>query len=134
MIARWPGKIKPGTVAEHVLAFWDFLPTACDIAGIESPPKIDGISFVPVLLGGEQKKHDYLYWEFHERQTTNQAIRMHDWKAVRHSPAAPIELYDLKSDIGEENNVADEHPEVVAEIEAILKEVRTPHEIWPLKS
>ena len=82
MIARWPGRIKADTVSNQVWAFWDFLPTAAEIAGVKPPTGIDGISMLPALLGKEQKSHDYLYWEFHERGF-QQAIRMGDWKAVR---------------------------------------------------
>ena len=133
MITRWPGKIKPATKTSHVSAFWDFVPTACEIAGVNSPKNIDGISFLPTLLGEEQKKQDYLYWEFHERKTSSQAIRMDDWKAVRHSPIAPIELYDLTTDIAEGKNIAEQKPEIVDRIEEILKNVRTSHQIWSLK-
>ena len=133
MIARWPGKIKPGTETNHVSAFWDFLPTACEIAGIKSPKNIDGISFLPILFGQEQKEHGYLYWEFHERKTSAQAIRMGNWKAVRHSPVGLIELYDLKTDIGEKDNIAQQHTDIVAEMESFFKNARTPHKIWSLK-
>jgi arylsulfatase A-like enzyme len=133
LIARWPGKIKAGTTSAHPSAFWDFFPTVCDIAGIQSPPNPDGISFRPTLLGAEQKTHDYLYWEFHENPTSDQAIRKGKWKAVRHSPAGPIELYDLDQDRIETNDIAAEHPEVVAEMVEIFKNARTPHEIWSLK-
>lgn len=134
MIARWPGKIKPGTETNHISAIWDFLPTACDIAGIKPPKNIDGISYLPTVLGKPQKKHQYLYWEFHERKTTEQAVRLGNWKAIRHKPTGPIELYDLKTDIGEENNLANQHREIVAKIETILKNIRTEHEIWKLKN
>src|SRR5438132_2375488 len=78
MIVRWPGKIRAGAVSKQVWAFWDFLPTALELAGRESPPGIDGISQVATLLGkGEQKQHDFLYWEFHERGF-QQAVRMGD--------------------------------------------------------
>ncbi len=136
-IARWPGKIKAGSVTDHVSAFWDFLPTCCDLAGIKTPDGIDGLSMVPALLGrdSKQKKHDFLYWEFHE-QGKRQAVRMCDWKGVRQdvakNPDGPIELYNLKDDIGEEHNVAGRHPEIVAKIEQIMKSARTPSENWPL--
>jgi len=133
MIVRWPGKVQPGTTSNHVSAFWDFLPTACEIAGISIPENTDGISFFPQLVGKRQKEHEYLYWEFHERKTSDQAIRMGQWKAVRHSPSGAIELYDLRTDIGETNDVSGQHPEIVARIEAFFSETRTPHEIWKLK-
>ncbi len=132
MIARWPATIKPGTVTHHASAFWDFLPTACDLAGVQAPKNIDGISFLPTLLGKRQKEHEYLYWEFHERKATDQAVRMGDWKAVRHGAKGAIELYDLKHDVAENHNVAGEHPDIVAKAKNILTHARTEHEIWKL--
>ncbi|MCK5371399.1 MAG: sulfatase-like hydrolase/transferase, partial [Cyclobacteriaceae bacterium] len=129
MIARWPGKINAGGKSDHISAFWDFLPTACDIAEITSPENIDGISFLPAMIGGEQAEHDYLYWEFMERNG-RQGIRKGNWKAVKYdmsdNPEAPIQLYDLSVDIGEENNIASEHPEIVSEMEDLMKTSRIP--------
>ena len=136
-IARWPGKIKAGTVTDHISAFWDFLPTCCDLAGINTPEGIDGISMLPTLLGqnAKQKKHEFLYWEFHE-QGKRQAVRMGDWKGIRQNvaknPNGPIELYYLKNDISEQNNVANRHPQIVAKIEDLMRSARTPSENWPL--
>ena len=137
LIARWPGKIKAGAKSNHISAFWDLLPTCCELAGADSPEGIDGISMVPTLLGRrlQQKKHDALYWEFHE-QGKKQAVRMGNWKGVRlnvaKKPDGPIELYDLKNDIGEANNVADRHPDIVAKIEKYMKSLRTPSEHWKM--
>jgi arylsulfatase A-like enzyme len=137
LIARWPGKIKAGSVSHHVSAFWDFLPTCCELAGVRPPAGIDGISFVPTLLdhGRKQKEHEYLYWEFFE-QGGKQAIRMGDWKGVRlnvaRNPNGPIELYNLKDDIGETTNVAAQHPDIVAKLEAYMKAAHTPSEHWPM--
>ncbi|HUW18840.1 MAG TPA: sulfatase-like hydrolase/transferase [Sedimentisphaerales bacterium] len=137
LIARWPRKIESGSVTDHISAFWDFLPTAVELAGAKAPDKIDGISMVPTLLGkpNKQKKHEYLYWEFHERGG-KQAVRMGDWKAVRlnvhKDPNGPLELYDLTNDIGEKQNVAAEHRDVIAKIEAYLKTARTDSANWPL--
>ena len=138
MIARWPGKIEAGSVSGHISAFWDFLPTCCELAGVNAPEGIDGLSMLPTLLdrSESQKKHDYLYWEFHE-QGKKQAVRMGRWKGVRlnaaKKPDGPIELYDLQNDIGEENNIAKRHPEIVAKIESYMKTARTPaeHFSWP---
>ena len=137
MIARWPGKIKAGSVTNHVSAFWDLLPTCTELAGIEAPENIDGISYLPTLLGKpkKQKEHGYLYWEFHE-QGKRQAVRMGDWKGVRlnvaKNPNGPIELYSLKDDLREKHNVADQYPEIVGRIEKYMKAARTPSEHWPL--
>jgi arylsulfatase A-like enzyme len=132
MIVRWPGRIKPGQVSDQIWAFWDFAPTAAELAGTEMPANIDGISMAPTLLGGQQKDHEFLYWEFHERGS-KQAVRMGDWKAVRLKPGAPLELYNLKTDIGETKNVAAEHPDIVAKIEAYLATARTESEHWPIR-
>ena len=137
LIARWPGRIARGTGTDHVCAFWDFLPTCCELAAVTPPEGIDGISFMPTLLGRpeDQRKHPYLYWEFHE-QGKKQAIRMGRWKGVRlnvaKDPNGPIELYDLTTDPGEEENVADQHPDIVRQIAEIMKTARTPSEHWPL--
>ena len=136
MIARWPGRIEAGAQSDHISAFWDFLPTCCDVAGIETPGGLDGISMLPTLIGqpGEQRSHPYLYWEFHE-QGKRQAVRWGKWKGVRNrvaaNPEGPIELYDLAQDVGEQNDVAAGHPEVVLKIEGLLAGARVPSEHWP---
>ncbi|HEY3129392.1 MAG TPA: arylsulfatase [Acidobacteriota bacterium] len=130
MIVRWPGKVKAGT-SSQVWAFWDFLPTAAELAGAKIPAGIDGISMMPVLLGQSQKSHQYLYWEFHEHGFS-QAVRMGDWKAVRPAPGMPLQVYDLKTDLGERNDVADRHPELLASIEQILDSARTQSNDWPV--
>jgi len=133
LIGRWPGRIAPGTTTDHVSAFWDLMPTLADLAGVGAPPDIDGISFLPTLLGRDgQRQHASLYWEYHGLWHGAQAVRMDDWKGVRlggHDDAdAPIELYDLATDIGETTDVAAEHPDVVARIRAVM-ESRTPSRI-----
>jgi len=130
-IARWPGRIEAGSQCEHISAFWDVLPTFAELAGAPAPEGIDGISMVPALMGQSQKQHEFLYWEFHEG-SSKQAVRMGDWKAVRLAPSRAIELYNLKSDIGERNNIAEAHPDIVAKAKEILDEVRTDADIWPL--
>ena len=133
MIVRWPAKIKPGQVSDRVWSFWDFFPTAAGIAMAQAPTNIDGISMLPTLLGRTQtNQHDFLYWEFHERGF-QQAVRMGEWKAVRPQAGEPLELYDLKSDLGEKNNVAAQNPDVVARIETYLKTARTESKEWPIK-
>ena len=136
-LARWPGRIKAGSVTDHISGFWDFLPTCAELAGFKTPKAIDGISMVPTLLGkrGRQKKHKFIYWEFHE-QGKKQAVRMGDWKGVRlnvaRKPNGPIELYNMKTDIGEKHNIADQHPEIVAKIAKYMKTAHTPSKNWPL--
>ena len=136
-IARWPGKVEAGTVNDHPSAFWDFLPTAADVAGVSAPAGIDGISYLPTLLGqkSKQKEHKYLYWEFPARGG-RQAVRMGKWKAVRlnvrKKPDGPIELYNLEKDIGEENNIADKHPDIVRRMDEIMQEARVKSNLFPL--
>ncbi|MCD6508495.1 arylsulfatase [Candidatus Poribacteria bacterium] len=130
MIVRWPGKIKPGSVSDQVWAFWDFLPTAAEIAGVESPRGIDGISMLPALLGKEQGDHEYLYWEFYERGF-DQAVRMGDWKGVRHLDRK-IELYNLSEDIGERRNIAADHLDIVNEISKIMREAHLDSPNFPI--
>jgi len=137
LIARWPGKIKAGSITDHVSAFWDFLPTCANLAGLIPPEAVDGISMLPTLMGQpeKQKKHEFLYWEFHERGG-KQAVRMGDFKAVRvnvhKNPDGSFELYNLKDDIGEKHNIAKQHPDVIARIEAYLKTARTDSPNWPM--
>jgi arylsulfatase A-like enzyme len=133
LIARWPGKVKPGMVSHHVSAFWDFLPTFTELVGAKHLPPTDGISMLPTLLGKptKQKQHEFLYWEFHERGS-KQAVRIGDWKAIRFGAGGKLELYNLKEDIGEKDNVAGDHPDVVANIENYLKTARTESQFWGL--
>jgi len=123
MVAAWPGHIKPGTESDHISAFWDVMPTLCEIAEIDAPKGIDGISFLPSLLGEEQTAHDHLYWEF-PSYGGQQAVRMGKWKGIRKNifkENMTIELYNLENDIQEQNDVAAENPEVVKQIEEIMK-------------
>jgi len=133
-IAWSPGKIQAGTT-NHIAAFWDFLPTACELAGVNAPEGIDGISYAPAVFGKKQNQHNYLYWEFHE-QGGKQAIRKGDWKAIRLNVSReehPVtELYNLANDPGEENNVADKYPEIVQEMDDIFATARTSDPDWPL--
>jgi arylsulfatase A-like enzyme len=134
MIVRWSGRVAAGATSDQTWAFWDFLPTAAELAGVQPPDGIDGISIVPTLLGtGEQKQHAFFYWEFHEGKTSKQAVRMGPWKAVRAAPSAPLQLYDLRCELGEERDVAADHPHVVAKIAGYLKTARSPSEHWPLR-
>jgi len=133
LIVSWPSQIKPGTVNQQPFAFWDFLPTVAALAEAKAPGQTDGISMVPALLGQPQtNQHTFLYWEFHERGF-QQAVRMADWKAVRAQAGQPLELYNLKTDLAEKQNVADKNPDVVAKIESCLKTARTESDLWPIK-
>ncbi len=136
LIAWWPGRIDGVQTSDHISGFQDMMPTFTELAGLNPSPGIDGISMVPTLLGtGNQESHDHLYWEFHE-QGGKQAIRKGDWKAVRlgvrENKDAPIELYNLSEDLAEENNVADQHSEIVSEMDSIFKAAHVPSETFPL--
>ena len=132
-MVRWPGKVAAGGTTDGVIAFWDFLLTAAEIAGVEAPSGLDGISFLPELMGKPQSGHEYLYWEFHERGFT-QAIRLGDWKGVRLEVGEPIELYNLKTDLAEKENVAAAHPDIVARIDALMKSARTDSRDFPIRA
>ncbi len=134
MIVRWPGKVQSSAETDQVTYFPDMLPTFLELAGAKSmvPADTDGLSIVPTILNtGEQKQHDFLYWEDAEYKRTGsyleepgtlmQAVRMGNWKGVKNNPGADIELYDLGKDIEEKNNIADKHPDVVNKIANIMK-------------
>lgn len=134
-IARWPGHVPAGKANDHICAFYDLMPTFCDVAGIKNYEKkyrnkekevdyFDGISFAPTLLGKKkQKQHDFLYWEFNE---TNQiAVRMDDWKLIV-KKGKPF-LYNLKTDIHEDNDVALQHPDIVEKLKKVIFEQRIPN-------
>lgn len=136
LIVRCPGKIKEGETSNHISAFWDMLPTFAELAGIDTVTHTDGVSFVPELLGnGNQKEHEYLYWEFSSRGG-KQAVRMGKWKGIRlniqDNPNGPIELYNLENDPSETNNIATGNPDIVKQIEEILDEAHTPSKEFPL--
>lgn len=137
-IVSWPGKIEAGTESDHVSAFWDFPATAVHLAGGQVNFKTDGISYLPEMLGQRQKKHDVLYWEFHE-QGGKQAIVFGDgrWKAVRlgvgKNKNAKVKLYDLKTDIGEKTDVSKKYPELVSEAKKLFRTERTKSKIFKFK-
>ncbi|GAB4041751.1 arylsulfatase [Spirosoma jeollabukense] len=134
-VARWPGTIKAGSRSDYVGAFWDVLPTFAELAGAKTPAHIDGLSIVPSLTGkGSQKKHDYLYWEFHENGG-RQAVRQGDWKAVRlqaaDKPDGPVELYDLAKDPAEKTNVAAQHPEEARKLSQLMSQSHVASPLFP---
>lgn len=131
LIVAWPGKIKPGTTSDLLTATWDFVPTACQLANISSPKNINGISILPTLLGQQQKqlKHPFLYWEF-PQYGGQQAVRLGKWKGIRFNMQQgnmKIKLFDLDNDIQEQHDIADDHSDIVKQIEEIMKkEHKTP--------
>lgn len=133
-IASWPGKIAPGTTSDLQIAFWDMLPTFADVAHAKVPAgvDIDGISILPTLLGkGTQKKHDYLYWEYTKGQIRSRALRMGDWKAVQNRMNRPIELYNLKQDVGETKDLASQNPEQVKQMTEAMQQAHTAPRDFP---
>ncbi len=134
MIARWPGRIQPGSRSDFLWTFWDVMPTLAELTGVRSIPRqCDGISILPTLMGQPQKAPErMLYWESPGRRL-QQAVRMGNWKAVRQGIEAPLELYDLERDPGETRDVAASHPEIVRRIEAYLREARTDSPHYPAR-
>jgi len=132
-IVRWPGHVPAGEVTGHCCAFWDFLPTAADLAGAKIPEGLDGISILPTLRDRprRQKQHEYLYWEFHEG-AYKRAIRIGHHKAVLINEG-PLEIYDLNTDLGERTDIAGQHPDLAAKYLAIIEGARTDSEHWPGK-
>lgn len=140
LVARWPGQIPAGTESDHISAFWDLLPTLCEFAGVDVPAGLDGISFAATLRGEaeQQTAHEFLYWEF-PGYGGQQAVRAGKWKAIRQGlmrlrrpEQIETELYDLQTDVGEQTNVAPQHPEIVRELEAVMRREHTPSELFPL--
>jgi len=138
LVLRWTGKIEPGQLSEHMGAFQDILPTLVDIAigSDRLPPNLDGISLKPTLLNqGDQRKHDFLYFEF-PAYGGQQAVIMGDWKGIRtglrkKDSNTSIQLYNLQNDMEEEENVAAEHPEIIGQMKEIMKISRTESEPFP---
>lgn len=139
MIARWPGVIDPGTVTDHASAFWDIMPTFAELIDVRLRGKLDGISFLPTLKGegDQQQSHDYLYWEFHELGG-RRALRQGDWKLVQYDinkrPEGKLQLYNLKDDPREENDVAGKFPDRVKQMQKKMLKAHTPSEIFKLAS
>ena len=132
-LVRWPGATKAGSVSEEVCAFWDLLPTFAEIAGVKAPAGLDGMSVVAAIKGGRLPSRAYLYWEFHENGFS-QAVRMGNWKGVRlKTRQAPIQLFDLTTDIGETKDVATSHPEIVKRIAEIFESARTDSKEFPIR-
>jgi arylsulfatase A-like enzyme len=133
-VARWPEKIRPGTATYHVSAFYDLLPTLCDLIGVKVPSGSDGLSFLPSLTGeGVQKKHDFLYWELHEFGGL-QAVLKDNWKLIRFNVDKQdfrYELYNISADPGEQMNVAPQYPEHVKNLSRLMDKAHTPNERYP---
>lgn len=140
-IAYWPGHVPAGIENDHQLAFYDIMPTFCELIGDKKFPHkylnkknkkdcFDGISFAPTLMGREesQKKHDFLYWEFHE--TDQIGVRMGDWKMVV-KKGIP-HLYNLATDLHEDHDVANQYPAIVSQMKNIIKKEHIHSDIFPI--
>jgi len=135
MIVRWKDKIVAGSATDHISAFWDVMPTVADLVGDSTTRQTDGISFLPTLLGeAQQEQHDFLYWEFHELGG-RLAVRKGDWKFTVYNVFDPsktaTELYNLSKDPGEQENVANDYPEIVIEMNALVHASHEPNLDFP---
>lgn len=135
MFAYWQNKIPKGKTTNHQATFYDMMPTFADVAETTSPNKTDGISMLPELLGKQnQQKHDFLYFEIQEgrgEKGFKQATRFGNWKAVRMYDNYHTELYDLSTDINEENDVSKQHPELIEKANEILKRESVKNSYFP---
>lgn len=133
-IVKWPAKITAGTSNFHVSAFYDLLPTLCDIIKVPQPKNTDGISFLPALTGiGKQPKHDFLYWELHENGGL-QAVLKNNWKLIRFNADTKkyrYELYNLNSDPGEMMDVASQYPVLVKQYALLMDQSHTLNTNFP---
>ena len=144
-IVRWPGKIQAGAVSDLQFAFYDLMPTFCDVAGINGYPDafrnkakteagetdyFDGISIYPTLMGqpDKQVKHEYLYWEFNTTQML--AVRKGDWKLVVQNGQS--RLYDLANDLHEDRDVASRNPKVLNELKSIIRKEHVDNPTFPI--
>jgi len=136
LIVRWPGRIQANSTNSHISAFWDFMPTFADLSGIPRSNNWDGISFLPTMLGEEdrQKDHDYLYWEYHG-EAGKQAVRLGKWKGVRNNIRegnVGIEIYNLEDDLGEKIDLSIEYPDIVSKMDSIFRIAHKPSKEFKL--
>ena len=133
-LARWPGKIPAWAVSGHVGYFGDLMATWAELAGGKPPVKLDSISLVPTLLGrGEQRRHEYLYWEFYEQGMSQAVLIDGRWKGLRlKKPTAPVALYDLTTDPGEREDVAAKQPALLARATELMRTARVDNEYWKM--
>ncbi|TWU54617.1 Arylsulfatase [Rubripirellula tenax] len=125
-IVRWPGQIAAGSVSNHLGYFPDVMATLAELVGATLDENADGISILPTLLGEavvkrEQQQHPYLYWE----DGKSMAVRVDNWKAIRPTPSAPLELYDLSNDLEEKHNVAEIFPDMVEKMKSHAAEAHS---------
>jgi arylsulfatase A-like enzyme len=133
MLVSWPRVFPSSRVSDFPWAFWDFLPTAADIALATRPEDLDGLSVLPTLLGKPQKPHDFFYWEI-PGPTLLQAVCQEHWKAVRSTPGDTKRLFHLGNDPGEATNVMELHPDVWARLTNLMSQARTVPRFTPPRS
>ena len=139
LIAYWKNRIHPNTISNHISGFQDIMPTFSDLAGLKIYEEMDGISFLPTLLSQDQKNHEYLNWEFQLSgwfQTIpeggfRQSARLGDWKAVRYNIDSDIELYNIKIDQAESNNIAHLHPDILLKAQNVFENSRSDTPAFP---
>jgi len=133
-IIRWPGVVPAGRVSDEPWAFWDFLPTCAELSGAKVPDNVqtDGLSLVPFLKGGSVPARECFYWELHEGASI-QAVRWGNWKAVRNGPSKPIEIYDLKNDVGETMDLAAQKPELASKAESLMASAHVDDPNFPMR-
>jgi arylsulfatase A-like enzyme len=133
MIAWWPGRIAADATTAHISGHVDLLPTLAALGTAERhiPQGLDGLSFAPTLLGkaAEQQPHDYLYWAFFERGSS-QAVRAGKWKLVEQPFGTKPQLFDLSTDLSETKDVAAAHPDIVERLGGYLRSAYTPSDRW----
>lgn len=140
MMARWINVIPAGSRTDLLSAFWDVMPTICDLAGAPIPSQTDGISFAPTLLGKKQKeRHDYLYFEFDEcadrkspHKEFKQSVIFDKWKVIRYIDENRIEVYNLKDDPSEKNNLTTKRKDIVEKALKYMDESHIQNQIYPL--
>ncbi|QDU56859.1 arylsulfatase [Aeoliella mucimassa] len=135
LVARWTGHTTPGSESPSITAFWDLMPTLCDVADADTPDAANGISMLPAISGeGDLAERDHLIWEF-AGYGGQQAVRMGKWKGVVQNTTKgnrKIELYDLETDAAESNNVAAKHPKIVKQMQELLKSDRSESPFYPM--
>ncbi len=133
LFARWPGRVRPGSVSAEAVTLCDLMPTFASLAGARVAESLDGVSLQSLLLGGRAPRREYLYWEFHEGGFA-QAVRFGRWKAVRRGLKGTVELYDLRADAGETRDVSARRPALVRRAEEIMRREHVESEDWPLET
>ncbi len=120
-VAYWPGRIAHGRISNTPAITYDLMPTFYEIAGLEKPPQIDGVSLLPLFNNTRKPEDRPLYWEFYEgRNAPLQALRSDEWKMIRFNFLDPeneiVELFNLNDDPNETINLTEDNPDKVSEM------------------